>query len=100
MNWLDRARREIGGNCDGPTAITANGNPMAVLAVLPSGCSDEAAGSIGGNGSARPSEILESEMPSEAFEERAAIMEYDGGMSREDAERAAWKSVARRHRLH
>ncbi len=26
----------------------------------------------------------------EAFEERAAIMEYDGGLSREDAEREAW----------
>lgn len=25
------------------------------------------------------------------WEERAAIMEYDGGMSREDAEEAAWR---------
>lgn len=27
----------------------------------------------------------------EAFEERAAIMEYDGGMERKEAERAAFK---------
>ena len=34
----------------------------------------------------------------EAVEERAAIMEYDGGLSREEAERAAWKrSNLRRH---
>jgi len=29
----------------------------------------------------------------DAFEERAAIMQYDGGMSREDAEHAAYKDV-------
>ena len=29
----------------------------------------------------------------EEFEERAAIMEYDGGLTREEAERAAWESV-------
>lgn len=29
----------------------------------------------------------------ERYEERAAIMEYDGGMSREDAERAARLSL-------
>ena len=28
----------------------------------------------------------------EEFEERAAIMEYDGGLAREEAERAAWES--------
>jgi hypothetical protein len=27
------------------------------------------------------------------FEERAAIMEFDGGMSREDAEREAYRTV-------
>jgi len=31
----------------------------------------------------------------EAFEERAAIMEYDGGLSRRDAEREAMKAVIR-----
>lgn len=29
----------------------------------------------------------------ERFEERAAIMEYDGGLPREEAERRAWESV-------
>ena len=29
----------------------------------------------------------------EDYEERAAIMEYDGGLSREAAERAAWQIV-------
>ena len=29
----------------------------------------------------------------EEFEERAAIMEYDGGLTREEAERAAWENV-------
>ncbi|HEV7323472.1 MAG TPA: hypothetical protein VGN91_00230 [Bosea sp. (in: a-proteobacteria)] len=29
----------------------------------------------------------------DAFEERAAIMEYDGGMSRQDAESLAWAEV-------
>lgn len=29
----------------------------------------------------------------EDFEERAAIMEYDGGLARRDAERRAWEIV-------
>lgn len=32
----------------------------------------------------------------EAFEERAAILEYDAGMSREQAERQALEAVIRR----
>lgn len=31
----------------------------------------------------------------ELFEERAAIMEFDGGLSREDAEEAAMKIIAK-----
>ena len=31
----------------------------------------------------------------EAFEERAAIVEFDGGLSRSDAERLAWECVRR-----
>jgi hypothetical protein len=31
----------------------------------------------------------------EAFEERAAIMEYDGGLARAEAERLAWELVTR-----
>jgi len=36
----------------------------------------------------------------EAYEERAAIMEFDGGLSRDEAEREAWTLVSKRYRLH
>jgi hypothetical protein len=36
---------------------------------------------------------LQEEARAEAFEERAAIMEFDGGLSREEAERAALLDV-------
>ena len=32
----------------------------------------------------------------EFYEERAAIMEYDGGLPREEAERLAWKETVER----
>ncbi len=35
----------------------------------------------------------------EDYEERAAIMEYEGGLSRRDAERAAYELILRRHAL-
>ena len=33
----------------------------------------------------------------EAFEERAAIMEFDGGLSRQEAERLAFEFVYKKH---
>ncbi len=61
---------------------------MAVMAVPPPGLREKLEGSIGRNGgSTSPSRLLESVQ--EAFEERAAIMEFDGGLSREDAKREA-----------
>lgn len=37
----------------------------------------------------------------EAFEERAAIMEFDGGLSRDEAERQTWTITATRFgRMH
>ena len=36
----------------------------------------------------------------EDFEERAAIMEFDGGLSRDEAEREAWALIVNRYRLH
>jgi hypothetical protein len=36
----------------------------------------------------------------EAYEERAAIMEFDGGLSSDDAEREAWALVSKLYRLH
>jgi hypothetical protein len=41
-----------------------------------------------------------SEAAREAFEERAAIMEYDGDLSRADAEREAWAMVSSGRKLH
>jgi hypothetical protein len=57
-------------------------------------------GSIGSNGSISPSRLLELESVVEAYEERAAIMEFDGGLSRDEAEREAWVLVSKRYRLH
>lgn len=96
MNWLQRARREISERVSEPTANTAEGHPMAVLGERP----PIELGSIGSNGSTRPWQLLESGTAREEFEERAAIMEFDGRLTREDAERAAWALVAARYRLH
>ena len=40
--------------------------------------------------------VLNEESLKEAFEERAAIMEFDGGLSRQEAERLARKIIYRR----
>jgi hypothetical protein len=61
---------------------------------------EKLAASIGSNGSVLSERMLESEALREAFEERAAIIEFDGGLTREDAERTAWALVSKRHRLH
>ncbi len=100
MNWLERARREIGGTVGQPTAVTAERNPTAVMAVPHPAPGEELAASFGSNGSATPTRIQLPEALCEAFEERAAIMEFDGGMSREDAELAALALILRRGRLH
>ena len=44
--------------------------------------------------------MLESDTLREEFEERAAIMEFDGQLTRKEAERAAWALVSTRYRLH
>ena len=40
-------------------------------------------------------EMTKQELARDAFEERAAIREYDGGQSRPEAERAAWQEARR-----
>ena len=95
MNWLQRARREISELAGGPTAVTAEGHPGAVVGMRRLAES----GSIGSNGSAPPWQLLELDLR-EDFEERASIMEFDGGLTREEAERAAWALVSTRYRLH
>lgn len=100
MNWLERARREIGGTSRGATANSADGNPTAVMAALTVPSAAQPAASTGSNGSAPRGQWLDAEAMREAFEERAAIMEFNGGLSREDAERAAWALVLKSRRLH
>ena len=100
MNWLERARREIGGGGRRPTADSAERNATAVMAVPARGPREERATSIGRNDSALPAWMRESDDLREAFEERAAIMEYDGGMTRAEAERAAWADILKQRRLH
>lgn len=99
MNWLERARREIGGSGRRPTADSAERNPTAVMAVPARGSREERAASIGSNDSALPTRMRESEDLREEFEERAAIMEYDGGMTRAEAERAAWALILKKAAL-
>ena len=100
MNWLERARREIPKSARRRTANSAERTLTAVMAVPRPGLREKLEGSIGSNGSAPPSRLLELEAAWEDFEERAAIMEFDGGLSRDDAEREAWALVSKRYREH
>ncbi len=100
MNWLERARREIPKGARQRTANSAERTLTAVMAVPHPGLWEKSAASIGSNGSTSPSYLLESESVREAYEERAAIMEFDGGLSRDEAEREAWALVSKRYRLH
>ena len=98
MNWLERARREIPKSAKDSTANSAERNLTAVMAVPPPAIREKLDGSIGSNGSTSPSHLLESVR--EAYEERAAIMEVDGGLRRDEAEREAWALVSKHYRLH
>jgi hypothetical protein len=97
MNWLERARYEIRKSASRATANTAERNPTAVMAVpdpafLPNLRACQAIGDA-------PEDLLSRAMLEE-FEERAAIMEFDGGLNRHDAEREAYLAVISGHRLH
>ena len=98
MNWLERARREIPKSARRRTANSAERNLTAVMAVPPPALTEKLDGFIGSNGSTSPSHLVE--YVREAYEERAAIMEFDGGLSRDDAEREAWTLVSKLYRLH
>jgi hypothetical protein len=100
MNWLEHARREIPKSARRRTANSAERTLTAVMAVPDQGLWEKSGASIGSNGSTSPSHLLELESAWEDFEERAAIMEFDGGLSRDDAEREAWALVSERYRLH
>jgi hypothetical protein len=100
MNWLERARREIPKSAHRRTANSAERTLTAVMAVPHPGFWEKSAASIGSNGSTSPSRLLELGSVREAYEERAAIMEFDGGLSRDDAESEAWALVSKLYRLH
>jgi hypothetical protein len=93
MNWLKRARREISGLGNPATAETAERGSTTTT-------SWKARASIGSNGSSRfqGSELLQGLQ--DDYEERAAILEFDGGLSREHAEAAAWALIYKNRRLH
>jgi hypothetical protein len=86
MNWFERARREISNGARRPTANSAERNLTAAMAVPLKALRQKLEGSIGRNGSAPPSKTLKSDIAQEGFEERAAIMDIDGGLSRDAAE--------------
>jgi hypothetical protein len=94
MNWLERTRREIQECVRWPTANSAERNPTAVMAVPPPTFLQKLEGSIGSNGSTREW-MFDKEAVREELEERAAIMEFNGGMSRDEAESEAWALVQR-----
>jgi hypothetical protein len=97
VNWLERARREIGSP---GSANTAKRSLMAVTAVSPLPGECETSASIGSNGREVNDAFLTGDDVREDFAERAAIMEYDGALPRADAERAAWEMVSKRYRIH
>src|SRR5262249_41549260 len=83
MNWLERERRELQEKARERTANTAERTPMAVTAV---GDPAKAAESV---------EALRT-----AWEERAAILEFDNGLTRDEAERVAWLSIYGSRQVH
>ncbi|MBM4118758.1 hypothetical protein FJ251_13695 [bacterium] len=100
MDWLARARREIPECTRGHTAVTAVGGISAVSAVRPGVPCPEAEPSFGSTGSAARAGPPDAECLREEFEERAAILEFDGGLNRAEAERLAWELVLTRHTVH
>lgn len=100
MNWLERARHEFSKMAQLRTVNNAKRNPTAAMAVpTPAPC-EKFKRSIGSNGRTSPPHLLEIESVRDAFEERAAIMEFDGGLGREEAERQAWTLVSKHYCQH
>ena len=100
MNWLERARREIQQSTRHSTADSAERTPTDVTAVSHPAPLEISTASIGSTGSALIQRISGKEDAWEDFEERAAIMEFDGGLNRDEAEREAWGLVLNLRRLH
>ena len=75
MNWLERLKAHRGGSSQATSAPTKPTKPGFV--------------SYGSAEVGRISSVEAEEAAREAYEERAAIMEHDGGLVREEAERQA-----------
>lgn len=82
--WLEAAQRASEAGTK-PTKLTEP-SPEGVL-------SEKSVLSRGGNAFAP--EMTPAELARDAFEERAAIRQFDGGQSRAGAERAAWAEARR-----
>ena len=98
MNWLQRARREIVESPARATVVTAERLPVAVMAVP-----DLALLANEPNYLAHAPNVDPQSLPDdlrEAFEERAAIFEYDAGISRATAEAAALTAMSFHLRRH
>ena len=90
MNWLERARIEIGESPPRATAVSAERNLSAATAVDAPALLEISPAPFGSIGSEARARMPKFDEVFEDFEERAAIMEFDGGLSREEAEREAW----------
>ena len=93
MNWLDRARNELGLTAGRVPAISDDRNLTALLAVP----RPENSGLFHYAGSS--SEYLPT-ASSDDFEERAAILEFEAGFSRDAAERLARRMVNLSRKIH
>jgi hypothetical protein len=100
MNWLERARREMQEKREQPTANSAERDPPAVMAAPHSAARTRPSPSIGSNGSTAGAQMLESEALREDYEERSAIIEFDGSLPRNEAEFVALALVLNRTRPH
>ena len=93
MNWLRRAQLRFGENSSESTDVTAERVASAAMAVPAPATPETLLASFGCIGSGQSSSTPEHNDLLDAFEERAAIMEFDGGLSRDEAEREAWAIV-------
>ena len=100
-NWLERAKREIPQSAGRATANTAERNPTAVTAVPNPGESgisrDPKAAApkpevlvVLTGGLRQNPDLIEAADSWEWIEERSAIMEIDGGLTREQADNKAF----------
>ena len=89
MNWLEHARREIRVSRGDHPAKRAKGNLTALLAVPDPSVRERTGAQAVDDAGLQAFHARDDEAVLEAFEERAALVECEGGVSRADAERLA-----------